>query len=449
MGKPLFKSAKQIAVDAQALKLAVQRGDRVSNDKSTVRYEDDDSAYINTVLPDVVVTPKYKDYDDYNKTIAARDRRALEQQQHEMNNYVRAGMNKAGDVVAGAMMMMPPVAAADPIAAGVGYLGKSLAPTVAKTAAAVKRFFDPASIKYALSPLKPGYTKKYIEFVDDYVNPNGKLRTEYKPESMRQAALHNDYAAETSADSKTITAPRSLRQGSIMHELGHAKSKNHMIEWNPNADYYTLRDADNGITSIDMNNPDISASTFTKENYPALTARREYFDPEIPNPEKPNSNLAWYSSPEEIFSEYLNYRVTGKSKAAALRALDKRFNGTGEMISPLDDRRILPDEFKRVINTHQKVSGLDEHFINQTRKKFGYMKPGSLPDWAESSKNPLNYIKLNAGNYGLAYALKRDAVIGASTAAGLGVLKAADVAAKKLAKYEVDKEIEESKHNTE
>lgn len=122
MGKPLFKSAKQIAVDAQALKLAMQRGDNVSSDKSTVRYEDDDSAYINTVLPDVVVTPKYKDYDDYNKTIAARDRSALEQQQREMNNYVRSGMNKAGEIVAGAMMMMPPVAAADPIAAGVGRM---------------------------------------------------------------------------------------------------------------------------------------------------------------------------------------------------------------------------------------------------------------------------------------------------------------------------------------
>lgn len=80
MGKPLFKSAKQIAVDAYALKLAAQRGDKVSSDKSTVMYEDDDSAYINTVLPDVVVTPKYDSYDDYNKTIAARDMRALEQQ---------------------------------------------------------------------------------------------------------------------------------------------------------------------------------------------------------------------------------------------------------------------------------------------------------------------------------------------------------------------------------
>lgn len=136
MGKPLFKSAKQIAVDAYALKLAAQRGDSVSSDKSTVRYEDDDSAYINTVLPDVVVTPKYKNYDDYNKTIAARDRRTLEQQQREMNNYVRAGMNKAGEVVAGAMMMLPPVAAADPIAAGVGRVLGFAAPRLRAAAKA-------------------------------------------------------------------------------------------------------------------------------------------------------------------------------------------------------------------------------------------------------------------------------------------------------------------------
>lgn len=136
MGKSLFKSAKQIAVDAYALKLAMQRGNKVSSDKSTVKYEDEYSAYINTVLPDVVVTPKYKDYDDYNKTIAARDKRALEQQQREMNNYVRAGMNKAGEVVAGAMMMLPPVAAADPIAAGVGRILRFAAPKLRAAARA-------------------------------------------------------------------------------------------------------------------------------------------------------------------------------------------------------------------------------------------------------------------------------------------------------------------------
>ena len=419
MGKTLFKSAKQIAVDAQALKLAVQRGDKVSSDKSTVRYEDDDSVYINTVLPDVVVTPRYKDYDDYNRTIAARDKRALEQQQREMNNHVREGMNKAGEVVAGAMMMLPPVAAADPIAAGVGYLGKSLAPAVAKTAAAAKKFFDPTSIKYALSPLKPGYTRKYIKFVDNYVDPTGNNKTAYMPQPMAHTAvsgLVNKSTASTRADRATIDAPIGMRQGTIMHELGHAHGNYHMVNWDNNANYFTLRKLGTRVSPFDKKYPDVSVSTFTRENYPALTARREYFDPKTPNLKKPNSSNAWYASPEEIFSEYLNYRVTGKSKAAALRALDKRFNGS---INPLSDKRILPDEFKRVINTYQKVSGMDEHLINQTRREFGYIKPGSLPDWAESFKNPLNYIPLNAHNYGLAYALKRDAAaIGGAVAAG-------------------------------
>ena len=426
MGKPLFKSAKQIAVDAQALKLAVQRGDRVSSDKSTVRYEDEDSAYINTVLPDVVVTPKYNDYDDYNKTIAARDRRALEQQQHEMNNHVREGMNKAGEVVAGAMMMLPPVAAADPIAAGVGYLGKSLAPAVAKTAAAAKKFLDPTSLKYALSPLKPGYTRKYIKFVDNYADPTGNKKTAYMPNPMAQTAvsrLVNKSTASTRVDRATIDAPIGMRQGTIMHELGHAHGNYHMVSWDNNSNYFTLRKLGTRVSPLDKKYPDVSVSTFTKENYPALTARREYFNPETPNLTKPKSRNAWYASPEEIFSEYLNYRVTGKSKAAALRALDKRFNGS---INPLSDKRILPDEFKRVINTYQKVSGMDEHLINQTRMKFGYIKPGSLPDWAESFKNPLNHIPLGANEYGLAYALKRDAAaIGSAVAAGKYIIPAA------------------------
>lgn len=440
MGKPLFKSIKQIAVDAQALKLAMQRGDRVSGDKSTVRYEDDDSAYINTVLPDVVVTPKYKNYDDYNKTIAARDRRTLEQQQREMNNHVREGMDKAGEVVAGAMAMLPPVAAADPIAAGVGYLGKSLAPAVAKTAAAAKRFFDPSSIKYALSPLKPGYTKNYIKFVDNYVDPTGKLKTEYNREPMIHAIFSKN-VAETNGHATTITAPMGLRQGTVAHELGHVHGRHHMSEVDFNSDYYTLRTAEDGFTDWDGKYPDVGVKTFTKENYPALTARREQFDPKTTNPKdlKKIKRRAWYSNPEEIFSEYLNYRVTGKSKAASLRTLDRRFNG----VYPSNDTEISPDEFKRVINAYQKVSGLDEHFINQTRKKFGYIKPGSLPDWAESLGNPFNYTGLlNASDYGLAYALKRDAIAGASAVA-------ATAAAKKVAKYEANKEIEESKRNTE
>ena len=237
------------------------------------------------------------------------------------------------------------------------------------------------------------------------------------------SSLVNRTVAKTRTDLSTIDAPIGLRQGTIMHELGHAHGSYHMVNWDKNSNYFTLRKIRTRVSPLDYKYPDVSVNTFTKENYPALTARREYFDPKIPNITKPKSSNAWYASPEEIFSEYLNYRVTGKSKAAALRALDRLFNGS---INPLSDRRILPDEFKRVINTYQKVSGMDEHFINQTRMKFGYIKPGSLPDWAESSKNPLNYIPLDAGDYGLSYALKRDAAaIGGAVAAGKYIIPAA------------------------
>ena len=405
MGKPLFKSVKQIAVDAQALKLAVQRGDRVSSDKSTVRYEDENSAYINTVLPDVVVTPKYNSYDDYNKTIASRDRRALEQQQREMNNYVRDGMNKAGEVVAGAMMMLPPVAAADPIAAGVGRVLRFATPRL-KTASRASQ----AVVNNAASDAQ----KMQSAFADRAINA-GKTQVTVDVDGMHKWTPEQWTAAQDAA-----IANGDMAEAQRLRDWHFAsKSPNNIVV---NEDGMPLRLYHN--TKERFNSFDISRLAHGK------TEGNGVYSGVNPQPKYGENQMDLYTYISNPYTETKEWGVasalggtTPSQYWNASKNIENHIRDAVPMRNYSEYRRYLsgPDEFssnplKRFINLPEKIKSLFRvgdyspnsykeyvDYVIETNKQIAEYNnrlrkvansDGVIVDWTNHPVNPREFIAL-------------------------------------------------------